>query len=96
MVQKITLTAKTASVISFLQANHGPYFGDEIAAAVGLNPRGIHGVLNSLVKNGLIEKVDTERTISTDGVDVVKSYKSYVLTPQGETFDVEAATIDAE
>lgn len=96
MVQKITLTAKTASVISFLQANHGPYFGDEIAAAVGLNPRGIHGVLNSLVKNGLIEKVDTERTISTDGVDIVKSYKSYVLTPQGETFDVEAATIDAE
>jgi predicted transcriptional regulator len=95
-MEKITLTAKTASVISFLQANHGQYFGDEIAAAVGLNPRGIHGVLNSLVKNGFIEKVDTERTISADGVDVVKSYKVYGLTPKGETLDVEAATIDAE
>jgi predicted transcriptional regulator len=95
-MEKITLTAKTASVISFLQANHGTYFGDEIAAAVGLNPRGIHGVLNSLVKNDLIEKVDTERTISTDGVDVVKEYKAYNLTPKGETFDVDAATVDAE
>jgi predicted transcriptional regulator len=95
-MEKITLTAKTASVISFLQANHGTYFGDEIAAAVGLNPRGIHGVLNSLVKNDLIEKVDTERTISVDGVDVVKAYKTYGLTPKGETFDVDAATVDAE
>jgi predicted transcriptional regulator len=95
-MEKITLTAKTASVISFLQANHGTYFGDEIAAAVGLNPRGIHGVLNSLVKNDLIEKVDTERTISVDGVDVVKAYKTYGLTPKGEIFDVDAATVDAE
>jgi predicted ArsR family transcriptional regulator len=95
-MDKITLTGKTASVLSFLQANDGQYFGDEIAAAVGLNPRGIHGVLNSLVKNGLIEKDETERTISIDGVDVTRAYKVYFLTPKGETFDVDAATIDAE
>jgi predicted transcriptional regulator len=95
-MEKITLTARTASVISFLQANPGQYFGDEIAAAVGLNPRGIHGVLNSLVKNDLIEKVDTERTISKDGVDTVKAAMAYTLSQKGETFDVDAATIDAE
>jgi predicted ArsR family transcriptional regulator len=95
-MDKITLTAKTASVLSFLQANDGPYFGDEIAEAVGLNPRGIHGVLNSLVKNGLIEKGEAERPISVDGNDVVRSFKVYNLTAMGEAFDVEAATIDAE
>lgn len=95
-MDKITLTAKTASVLSFLQANNGPYFGDEIAEAIGLNPRGIHGVLNSLVKNGLIEKGEAERTITVDGNDIVRAFKSYTLTAMGETFDVEAATIDAE
>jgi predicted ArsR family transcriptional regulator len=95
-MDKITLTAKTASVLSFLQANDGPYFGDEIAEAVGLNPRGIHGVLNSLVKNGLIDKSESERTILVDGNDVTRAFKAYTLTTLGQSFDVEAATIDAE
>lgn len=95
-MEKIVLTLKTGSVLSFLQANQGQHFGDEIASAVGLNPRGIHGVLNSLVKNGLIEKGETERTISVDGADMSRAYKVYFLTPKGKSFDVDAATIDAE
>jgi DNA-binding PadR family transcriptional regulator len=52
--------------------------------------------LNSLVKNGLIEKSEAERTILVDGNDVTRAFKVYTLTASGESFDVEAATIDAE
>ena len=92
-MDQITLTPKTALVLQFLQANAGGYFGDQIAEHVGLSPRGIHGVLNSLVKKGLVEKAEAERTITVDGAEVVRAYKVYSLTPAGEAFDVAAATI---
>lgn len=93
-MDQITLTQKTALVLSFLQGNPGEYFGDQIAASVGLNARGIHGVLNSLVKKGLVGKVEAERTITdAEGHDVVRAYKVYSLTPAGEAFDIAAATI---
>jgi predicted ArsR family transcriptional regulator len=92
-MKPIRLTPKTARVLEFLQENDGQYFGDEIAAAVDLNPRGIHGVLNSLFKNGLVDKAEAERTISVDGEDVVRAYKVYSLTEAGEDFDLSSATI---
>lgn len=92
-MDNITLTPKTAAVLEFLQGNDGQFFGDEIAQHVGLNPRGIHGVLNSLVKKGLVEKAEAERTISVDGEDVTRAYKVYSLTPAGEAFDLASATV---
>ena len=92
-MDQITLTPKTAAVLRFLQANPGQYFGDQIATEVGLSPRGIHGVLNSLVKKGLVAKAEGERAINVDGVETMRAYKLYSLTPAGEAFDVDAAAI---
>lgn len=92
-MDQIKLTPKSALVLRFLQANEGQYFGDEIAAEIDLNPRGIHGVLNSLVKNKLVEKAEAERTVMVDGKEKVKVGKIYSLTDAGLDFDVDAAVI---
>lgn len=90
----INLTEKSALVLGFLQANEGGYFGDQIAEATELNPRGIHGVLNSLVKNGLVEKEKAMREVIVTDKEgnekpVEKEYTVYSLTDAGANFVIE-------
>lgn len=90
----ITLTEKSALALGFLQANEGGYFGDEIAEAIELNPRGIHGVLNSLVKHGLVSKEKTQRMRirkDKDGneKEVEVEATVYSLTDAGVNFVIE-------
>lgn len=94
MAERINLTEKSAMVLAFLQGNPGGYFGDQIADATDLNPRGIHGVLNSLVKHGLIEKEKALREVAAvdkDGNEktVEKEYTVYSLTDAGTAFVIE-------
>ena len=58
-MEQIVLTEKAGIALAFLQGQDEPVTGAQIADATGLNPQGIHGVLNSLVKKGLIAKGDS-------------------------------------
>lgn len=94
MADRINLTEKSAMVLGFLQGNPGGYFGDQIAEATDLNPRGIHGVLNSLVKHGLVGKEKALREVTVadkDGNEKVaeKELTLYSLTDAGSAFVIE-------
>jgi predicted ArsR family transcriptional regulator len=91
----VKLTEKTAMALAYLQANEGEFFGDEIAGALELNPRGIHGVMNSLFKKGLVDKVERERVVLVEdkegnSKEVTKTYKAYYLTSEGIDFEIPA------
>lgn len=88
------LTEKSLAVITFLQDNPGAHFGDEIAAATGLNPRGIHGVMNALVKKEFVAKEKAVREVITtdaEGNEAVseKEYTVYSLTDAGASYSAE-------
>lgn len=88
MAEAITLTEKTALALQFLQSQSGPLTGAAVAEGTGLNPQGVHGVLNSLVKKGLIAKADpvTMSVVNKDGVTEDRPYVTYVVTPAGADF----------
>ena len=92
--EKIVLTEKCAKVLVWLQANDNGedgYFGTDIAEATELNPRGIHGIMNSLVKNGLVTKGSREAEfVSKAGTKGTKPYTTYYLTDAGRAFSVDA------
>ena len=90
-MEAIVLTEKAATALSFLQGQSAPITGAAVAEATGLNPQGIHGVLNSLVKKGLIGKADpiTLSVVNRDGVTEDRSYVTYVVTPAGAEFVAE-------
>lgn len=89
-IKEIVLTEKCAAVLAYLQANDNGdegYFGADIATACDLNPKGIHGVMNSLVKSGLVAKGSREAEFtSKDGRHGVKPYTTYYLTDEGRSF----------
>lgn len=90
------LTEKTAMALGFLQENEGEFFGFQIAEALDLNPRGIHGVMNSLFKKELVDKVERETEVEVEDKEgnvktVTKTYKAYYLTQAGIDYDLNAA-----
>lgn len=93
-VKEIVLTEKCAKVLAWMQANDNGdagYFGEEIASANDLNPKGIHGVMNSLVKNALVAKGSREHEfVSKDGTKGTKAYTTYYLTEDGRAFAINA------
>lgn len=86
------LTEKSAAVMAFLQANEGEFFGDEIANELELNPKGIHGVMNGLVKREFVGKTEKQPREVTDkeGNQVTRNYVKYYLTEQGQAHDLDA------
>ena len=91
MAEAITLTEKSALALEFLQGQSAPLTGAAVAEGTGLNPQGVHGVLNSLVKKGLIAKGDpvTMSVINKDGVAEDRPYVTYLVTPAGADFTLE-------
>lgn len=91
MAEAIVLTEKTALALEFLQGQSGAVTGASVADGTGLNPQGIHGVLNSLVKKGLIAKGDpvTMSVVNKDGVTEDRPYVTYLVTPAGAEFRPE-------
>lgn len=91
--EKKVLTEKSATVLAYLQANDNGevgYFGDEIAAATNLNPKGIHGVMNSLVKSGFVAKGSRDKDfVSKDGTKGTKPYTTYYITDEGRAYVIE-------
>jgi DNA-binding MarR family transcriptional regulator len=89
------LTEKSVMVVAFLQENEGAHFGDEIAAATGLNPKGIHGVLNALWKREFVSKEKVLRDIIVTDAEgnekpAEKEYTAYSLTDLGMDYVIEA------
>lgn len=91
-IKEIKLTEKCAAVLEYLKANDNGedgYLGVEIATALELNPAGIHGVMNSLVKNGLVGKGSREAEFTAkDGTKGTKPYVTYCLTDAGREFSI--------
>lgn len=90
-MKKIELTEKAALALEFLQGAEGNLTGAQIAEATGLNPRGVHGVLNSLVKHGLIDKGDkvAMSVVNKDGLTEERLYVTYFVTEAGASFIAE-------
>ena len=89
--KEIKLTEKAGIVLEFLQGNNEPLTGAAIAEATGLNPQGIHGVINSLVKNKLVAKGDkvTMAVTNKAGLTEERAYVTYAVTPAGADFAIE-------
>ena len=80
------LTEKAAAVLAWLKENDNGsegYFGDEIAEACGMNPVGIQGTLNSLVKRDLVAKGSREKAFTNKAGSGVKPYTTYFITDEG-------------
>lgn len=79
------LTEKAVVALDYLRAQDGAMTGADIAAATGLNPQGIHGVLQSLVKRGFVAKGDSAvlEVINKDGLVEQRSYVTYFVTDAG-------------
>ena len=90
-MEKIELTEKSGIALEYLQAQSAPLTGAQIAEATGLNPKGVHGVLNSLVKKELVEKGDkvTMKVVNSKGLEEERSYVTYTVTPAGAELVVE-------
>jgi DNA-binding MarR family transcriptional regulator len=88
MADKITLNPNQTLAFEYLQGQDTPVTGRVIAEATGLNPQGIHGVLNSLVKKGLVEKAEPVimRFVDKNGLESDHSYVTYRLTAAGVEF----------
>lgn len=90
-MEQIVLTEKAAIALEFLQNQEDLVTGAQIAEATGLNPQGIHGVLNSLVKKGLIAKGEavTMSVVNKAGLTEERAYVTYQVTPAGAEFVAE-------
>ena len=79
------LTANGVRIIKFMQAHDGPFFGYEVASAVGIKDRGVHGIMNSLFKRGYIGKTDAvERLVD----ERIKYQVQYFLTKDGKSLEL--------
>ena len=89
--KEIKLTEKCAAVLAWLRENDNGedgHFGVDIATALELNPKGIHGVMNSLVKYGFVGKGKREgQGVDKDGHTITKDYTVYFVTDAGRAYE---------
>lgn len=81
----IKASEKGLLVLDYLKANAEGAFGAVIAEAKGIDTRGIHGVINPLVKNGLVGKQGEVAYVGLDkdGKEVDKKGTLYFITQAG-------------
>lgn len=88
--QPWTISGKGRTVLEFLRGQDAPLTGVEVAEQTGFNPQGIHGILNPLVKNGLVSKTDKIRmeVVNKAGLREEKEYIGYAVTEAGLEFNL--------
>lgn len=88
MEKEIKVSENGLVVLTFLQGQDEPLTGAAIAEATGLNAKGIHGVLNALVKNGLVAKGDkvTMAVVNKEGNKEEREYVTYFVTDLGAQY----------
>lgn len=89
------LTEKQLAVLSWMQANGGEHFAYEIADGCGLAEASVRPVLTGLAKTTKERDViyiavsEGEREVlDKDGNPVVRIYKKYSLTADGEAVEL--------
>jgi predicted transcriptional regulator len=79
------LTNNGVKILKFMQSHEGNFFGYEIAQAVGIKDRGVHGIMNSLFKRGFVGKTEAvERVVD----ERIKYQVKYFLTKEGKSLDL--------
>jgi predicted transcriptional regulator len=79
------LKANGVKIMKFMQAHSGPFFGYEIAQAVDIKDRGVHGIMNSLFKRGYVGKTEAvERLVD----ERIKYQVKYFLTKEGKSLEL--------
>lgn len=94
MENTLKLTAKTARVLEIMRAEDAPMFPADIAAhdeaVFDKGSKSVSPLMNTLFKNGLVEKETADRrVVDKDGNEVVKQYVRYSLTEQGKSVSYE-------
>ena len=94
MENTLKLTAKTARVLEIMRAEDAPMFPADIAAhdeaVFDKGAKSVSPLMNTLFKNGLVEKETADRrVVDKDGNEVVKQYVRYSLTEQGKSVSYE-------
>lgn len=92
-MDNIILTDKGISVLWFLQDHDQVWVGKDLIELTGV--KGIYPVLNSLIRNGLVEKdEDIVRDFTNNkGETQPKTYKTFKLTELGRAFDLDRGNI---
>ena len=88
-MNKIILTDNAKVVLEFMQDHDETLVGKDMIEMTGI--KGIYPVLNSLIKNGLVEQADpiVRPFTNNKGETKPKEYKTYRLTESGSTFIIE-------
>lgn len=89
-MEKNGLTDNCKKALKFLQENDKVWVGADLGKEIGINP-GIHPIMNSLFKRGLVEKGTTTRDFTPKGASepVAKQYVTYVLTDAGRSYVID-------
>ena len=88
------LTDNCKKVLAYMQEHAGDmpevgWVGSDIEGLVEV--KGIHPIMNSLFKRGLVEKGTTTRDFTNKaGVTAPKEYVTYILTDAGKDYVVDA------
>lgn len=85
-MDEIILTDNGKKVLKFMQDNDQIFVGKDMIEMTGI--KGIYPVLNSLIRNRLVEKDDkvTRNFTNNKGETRPKEYETYKLTDLGREF----------
>lgn len=85
-MEKFLLTDNAKKVLSFMQEHDEVLVGKDMIDMTGI--KGIYPVLNSLIRNGLVEQGESVVRPFTNikGVTAQHEYKTYKLTDAGRAY----------
>lgn len=89
MDDQIILTDNGKRILEFMQVHDETFVGKDMVNMTGI--KGVYGVLESLVRKGLVEKADplTRDFTNNKGITKPKEYITYQLTPFGRNFRID-------
>lgn len=84
--KEIVLTDNGKELLSYWQTHDSVYVGKDLTELTGI--KGIYSVINSLMRNGLVEEDEpiTRPFTNSKGVTSDKIYKTYKMTDAGRKF----------
>lgn len=88
-MDKIVLTDNAKAVLNFMQGHDEVLVGKDMIDMTGI--KGIYPVLNSLIKNQLVEQDDpvVRPFTNNKGETKPKEYKTYKLTEFGRNYQLD-------
>lgn len=89
----MALSENSKRVLDYVKEHDGDSFtANDIAEALGLNPRSVNGTVTALQRKELVARVPAEIEVETEeGKTVTKKINFIELTDEGREFDPDAA-----